>query len=84
MEAPGVMFIEMAQDWLKELKEDPQRAWLFESQQRELTSFGEERLRQLGASGLTDDVRIAYELGLQTMRALVKTSAVAQSIKLDF
>jgi hypothetical protein len=83
MESPGVMFIEMAQDWLKELKDDPQRAWLFESQQSELTSFGDVRAQQLGATGISEDFRVGYELGLQTMRALIKTNVAAQNAKID-
>lgn len=84
MESPGVMFIEMAQDWLNELRQDPTKAWLFESQQKELTSFGDVRAQQLGASGISEDLRVGYELGLQTMRALIKTSAVVHRVKLDF
>lgn len=69
MISPSVMWIEAAQDMLKSLSDATR-----EGQQRELTSFGDARAQQLGASGLSDDFRKGYELGLQTMRVCVATS----------
>ena len=71
MLSPAVMFIESAADSLKDTPE-----WLRESQQKELTSFGDSRAQQIGASGLSDDFRKGYELGLQTARSVIAVSAV--------
>lgn len=72
MISPSVMFIEMGQDHLKSLPD-----WLKESQQKELTSFGDYRAREVGATGLSDDFRKGYELGLSTARAIIATSVAA-------
>jgi hypothetical protein len=65
------MMIESAVDTFKDL---PQ--WLRESQQRELTSFGDVRAQQLGATGLSDDFRKGYELGLNTARTMLLGSVI--------
>ena len=66
MQSPAVMFIEAAVDSFKDV---PQ--WLRESQQKELTSFGDARAQRLGATGLSEDFRKGYELGLDTARAIL-------------
>lgn len=69
MVSPSVMFIEMAAGSVGSIPE-----WIRESQQKELTSFGDYRAQQIGASGLTDDFRKGYELGLQTARTVLAMS----------
>lgn len=73
MISPSVMMIEAAVDSFKSL---PQ--WLRESQQNELTSFGDDRAKQLGATGLSDDFRKGYELGLNTARTVLATSVTLE------
>jgi hypothetical protein len=73
------MFIEMAMDSLKH--ENP--TWL-ERQQRELSSFGESRAKQLGATGLSDDFRKGYELGLEVARVYLRGNFAAVQAKVDF
>jgi len=60
---PAAMFIESAAEAIPKLE-----PWIRADQQTELTSFGDARARQLGASGLSDDFRKGYELGLQVGR----------------
>ena len=72
MLSPSVMFIEMGMDGLKKVP-----AWLSESQQKELSSFGDSRAQQIGASGLSEDFRKGYELGLATARAVIAMSVAA-------
>jgi hypothetical protein len=71
MLSPSVMFIESAVDSFKDPKFDQLKA----SQQKELTSFGDYRAQQLGATGLSDDFRKGYELGLSTARVILAGSA---------
>jgi hypothetical protein len=78
MISPAVMFIESAADSLK--RKDPKQQWLFDSQQKELTSFGDERAKELHATGISDDFRKGYELGLQTARVILAGS-VALGLK---
>ena len=66
MVSPAVMFIETAADSLKD-----RQPWLVASQLSELQSFGDERAEEIGATGLTDDFKKGYELGLQTARVLL-------------
>lgn len=73
MIVPNADNIESAIDTLK--KDWGKEQWVREDQQKELTEAGEARLRELGISGLTDDVRKAYELGVQTGRVLVSLSS---------
>jgi hypothetical protein len=79
MISPAVMFIEMAMDSLKH--ENP--TWL-ERQQKELSSFGESRAKQLGATGLSDDFRKGYELGLEVARVYLRGNFAAVQAKVDF
>ena len=66
---PAAMFIESAADSISTL--DPAVA---ADQLKELASFGDARAQKLGASGLSKDLQIGYELGLQTARAILATS----------
>ena len=72
MLAPAVMFIEQAIDTMKSPDYMPQ--WLQESQRKELNSLGPARAQKAGASGLTDDFRVGYELGLATARTILAES----------
>lgn len=69
MQAPAAMFIESAADSLRTVP-----ASFREDQQKELSSFGDGRAQQLGATGLSDDFRKGYELGIQTGRICVATN----------
>lgn len=69
MQSPPVMFIESAVDTFKSLPD-----WIRQSQQRELTSFGDVRAQEFGANGLSNDFRKGYELGLQTARVVIMGS----------
>lgn len=70
MQIPAAMFIESAADSLKTLTD-----FVRKDQQKELSSFGDVRAQAIGASGLSDDFRKGYELGLQTARTVVAGSA---------
>jgi hypothetical protein len=70
--APSVMLIEVAATQLVSL---PPMARA--SQLRELQNFGEVRARSLGATGLSPDFRLGYELGLQTARMYLSMNPVA-------
>ena len=69
MLSPAAMMIEAAADALPNVKQS-----MRDSQQRELSSFGDVRAQKLGASGLSDDFRKGYELGLQTARTVLAGS----------
>ena len=69
MIAPNVEQIEGAADQLKTLT-----PFIHDAQLAELTSFGAERAKDIGASGLSDDFKCGYELGLQTARAVISGS----------
>lgn len=71
MQAPAAMFIESAADSLRTVPDS-----LREDQQKELSSFGDGRAQQLGATGLSDDFRKGYELGIQTARACLAGDVV--------
>ena len=70
MIAPPVMTIYSAVESLKTLTN-----WLKQSQLKELRAFGDDRAQALGATGLSKDFVIGYELGLQTARTVLLTSA---------
>ena len=70
MLSPAAMFIESAVDNFKTVPE-----WLRKSQLSELQSFGDKRAQDFGASGLSDDFKKGYELGLQTARVIIAGSA---------
>ena len=53
------------------------------AQVKELAEFGDARARELGASGLTKDFTLGYELGLATARALLSQSGAVHSKGLD-
>lgn len=72
MLSPAVMFIESAIDWMK--KSDYMPDWLRQSQIKELNSLGDARAKSVGASGLTEDFRVGYELGLATARTILMGS----------
>lgn len=69
MLAPSAMFIESAADSLPSVPD-----FIRVSQLKELSSFGAERAKRLGASGLSDDFVLGYQLGLATARAILATS----------
>lgn len=71
MQIPAAMFIESAADALQKLNPAARL-----DQQRELQSFGAARAQALGASGLSADLALGYELGLQTARTVLAGSAV--------
>lgn len=83
MLVPAVMNIESAADWLKQ--DWDIREWVKADQQKELGAFGDARARELGASGLSDDFRKGYELGLQTARVIIAGSVavVLKGVKPD-
>jgi hypothetical protein len=66
MVSPSVMFIEMGAGSLSNVSE-----FIAKSQQIALHSFGDERARAIGASGVSYDFQRGYELGLATARALL-------------
>ena len=61
--------IEMAADELNSVNE-----FLKTSQQKELHSFGDERAKLLGASGISNDFSTGYALGLQVARKIIQAS----------
>lgn len=69
MQAPPAMNIEMAADSMKNLNE-----FVRESQMKELNSFGDARAQAIGATGLSEDFKKGYELGLQTARSVLLMS----------
>lgn len=72
MVAPAVIFIEMGADGLFSVSE-----FIRDSQLKELRSFGDVRAQMIGASGLSEDFKRGYELGLATARAVIATSVAA-------
>jgi hypothetical protein len=70
--SPSVMLIEIAADGMKD--RDPK---MVESQRRELDAFGVQRARDLGASALSKDFCLGYELGLEVARTYLKMNPVA-------
>lgn len=78
MVVPSVMMIEIAKDSLKSLPEEQTV-----SQRKELRSFGDYRAKQLGATGLSEDFQLGYELGLMTLRVLLKMNPNAVKAGVD-
>lgn len=72
MISPAVMFIEMGADILPKVPK-----FIATSQRKELQSFGDERARKIGATGLSEDFQRGYELGLATARAVIALSVAA-------
>lgn len=50
-------------------------ASVMEAQMQELRAFGAVRLQRIGATGLTTDVEVGYELGLQAARVRIADCA---------
>jgi hypothetical protein len=72
MQVPAVMFIEMAADRLtSETQQTNLVKWVRTHQMTELESFGDERAKKLGASGISNDFARGYELGLETARVVI-------------
>lgn len=83
MVSPAAMYIECAADALVTCQAPCPPDWLRKSQMKELTSFGDVRAQALGATGLSDDFRKGYELGLTTMRVLLMGNLAAVQAKVD-
>jgi len=66
MQAPPAGLIEQAADEIVDVKQDIRGAQL-----QELLSFGDQRAKDIGASGVSGDFIRGYELGLQTMRVMI-------------
>ncbi|HVI10204.1 MAG TPA: hypothetical protein VND65_18080 [Candidatus Binatia bacterium] len=71
MQAPSAQQIESAADQLLQRKVPE---FISNSQRAELIAFGDARAKAIGASGVTRDFIIAYELGLQTGRTVLAMS----------
>jgi hypothetical protein len=69
MVIPAAMNIEMAADSLKTVT-----ALVKLDQLSELKSFGDTRAQDIGASGLSEDFKRGYELGLQVARVMIAGS----------
>jgi len=67
---PAAMNVYSGADMLKAM--DPK--WR-EIQRKEFTVIGDARAKEYGASGLTEDFIVGYELGLATARAIIAGSA---------
>lgn len=76
MQAPSVMFIEAGADTYLKRGNSNMPPWLRDSQRQELQSFGDQRAKDLGATGLSADFQIGYELGLATARTMLTLSVV--------
>lgn len=72
MLSPAVMMIEIAIDTMK--KDDYMPQWLKESQVKELQSLGDARVQAIGATGLSNDFVVGYELGLAVARTVIAMS----------
>ena len=69
MIVPSSMVIQSAANMLGDVPDNTRQ-----KQQSELSSFGDFRAQALGATGVSSDFKIGYELGLQTMRVLIMES----------
>jgi hypothetical protein len=78
MISPAAMFIEIAANSLKEVPE-----LLAHAQRKELYSFGDVRAKRIGATELNTDFILGYELGLATMRVLLKGNQAAAQAGVD-
>lgn len=72
MVIPSVMMIEIAIDTFQEIPQD-----MREKQLRELHTLGDIRAQEFGASGLSNDFELGYELGLQTARTMLMMNVKA-------
>lgn len=78
MIAPSTQMIEIASDSLDKVDDFIRRA-----QRVELASFGEERAKAIGATGLSEDFQRGYELGLQTARVFLAGNPAAIRAKVS-
>lgn len=78
MVIPAAEFIEEAADSLATID-----TWAKEDQMKELHGFGDERAIAIGATGLSKDFMIGYELGVQTARVLISMNVAAVEAKVD-
>lgn len=78
MVIPGVGVIEEAADSLTRVAQSI-REW----QRKQLGSFGASRAQSIGASGLSEDFQVGYELGLETARVLLSGSPAAVMAKVS-
>jgi hypothetical protein len=76
--SPGSMFIESAAGDLARLPD-----WLIRDQMKELTDFGDDRARTLGATGISADLKVGYALGLQTARSVLAGDVVLVTKGID-
>lgn len=53
------------------------------AQTSELMAFGATRAQSVGASGLSSDFQLGYELGLQTARVMIETNPLVQQFNID-
>ena len=70
MQIPAAEFIESAADSISTLSD-----FVKTDQLKELSSFGDARAQQLGATGLSPDFQTGYTLGLQVARTILETNA---------
>jgi hypothetical protein len=54
------------------------------AQRKELHSFGDQRAQDIGASGISKDFQIGYELGLQAARQFLAGDPEAVIAKVNF
>src|SRR5579863_5728139 len=66
MQAPPTGLIEQAADEIVDVPQNIRAAQL-----KELLTFGDQRAKDIGASGVSGDFIRGYELGLQTMRVAI-------------
>jgi hypothetical protein len=66
MQAPPAGLIEQAADEIVDVNQEIRGAQL-----HELLSFGDQRAKAIGASGVSGDFIRGYELGIQTMRVMI-------------
>ena len=78
MQFPAAMFIEAGADRMKQMSGSDLNQELLE-----LEAFGDERARDLRASGLSKDLRIGYALGLETARVILATNPALRRAGID-
>lgn len=69
MMAPPAALIEAASDALAKVP-----PFIRTAQQKELAEFGDTKAKEWGATGISADFQIGYELGLQTARVVIETN----------
>jgi hypothetical protein len=75
---PAAMFIESAADSLPRLTD-----FVKTDQLKELASFGDVRAQRIGATGLSEDFKIGYTLGLQVARTLLAQNVTLLMAKIN-